>query len=106
MRKLGDLMKDLGFREEGSDEVKEAFIKNLIRAAYGTDVSRVDRASRPPKGKAKIEARSAAHANSHRRNAKRASTKSSPGTGKVGEQLTFDLGVEPSTDSIHRKRLG
>lgn len=39
MRKMGELMKDLGFREEASDEVKEAFIKNLIKSAYGIEVN-------------------------------------------------------------------
>lgn len=38
MRKVGDLMKDLGFREDAPVETKEAFIKNLIRAAYGVEV--------------------------------------------------------------------
>lgn len=31
-------MKDLGFNANGSDSVKEAFIKNLIKASYGVDV--------------------------------------------------------------------
>lgn len=39
MRKVRDLMGELGFREDGSDEVKKAFIKNLIRSAYGVEVS-------------------------------------------------------------------
>jgi hypothetical protein len=38
MRKMGDLMKDLGFREDASDDVKIAFIKNLAKAAYGVDL--------------------------------------------------------------------
>ena len=38
MEKVGDLMEKLGFRKEGSDEVKVAFIKNLIKQAYGIDV--------------------------------------------------------------------
>ena len=33
MERIGDLMSQLGFREDGSDDVKKAFIKNLIRAA-------------------------------------------------------------------------
>lgn len=35
MRSVNDLMKELGFREDGSNETKKAFIKNLLRAAYG-----------------------------------------------------------------------
>lgn len=38
MRKMGDLMKDLGFREDASEEVKEAFVKNLLKSAYGIDL--------------------------------------------------------------------
>ena len=37
MRKISDLMEELGFNAEGSDEVKIAFIKNLVKAAYGID---------------------------------------------------------------------
>ncbi len=33
MKKLLDIMDDLGFKENGSDEVKKAFVKNLIQAA-------------------------------------------------------------------------
>ena len=35
MKKVGDLMAELGFREEGSDGVKRAFIENLVRSAGG-----------------------------------------------------------------------
>jgi hypothetical protein len=38
MKKMNELMKDLGFNPNGSDSVKEAFIKNLIKASYGVDV--------------------------------------------------------------------
>ena len=33
MERIGDLMSQLGFREDGSDDVKKAFIRNLVRAA-------------------------------------------------------------------------
>ncbi len=33
MKKVGDLMAELGFRPEGSESVKRAFIENLVRAA-------------------------------------------------------------------------
>lgn len=33
MRSVGELMNELGFRQEGSDDTKKAFIINLIRAA-------------------------------------------------------------------------
>ena len=38
MKKLGDLMKEIGFNPKGSDAVKEAFVKNLIKQAYGIHV--------------------------------------------------------------------
>ena len=33
MERIGDLMSQLGFREDGSDDVKKAFIRNLVKAA-------------------------------------------------------------------------
>lgn len=35
MKKVGDLFAELGFREDGSDSVKRAFIENLVKAAGG-----------------------------------------------------------------------
>lgn len=35
MKKVGDLMAELGFRPDGSESVKRAFIENLVRAAGG-----------------------------------------------------------------------
>lgn len=41
MKKMADIMKELGFRPEGSDEVKKAFIKNLIREAHASEFKRM-----------------------------------------------------------------
>ena len=38
MKKVGQLMQDLGFNKEGSDSAKEAFIKYLIKQSTGVDV--------------------------------------------------------------------
>lgn len=38
MKKIGELMKEIGFNPKGSNAVKEAFVKNLIRQAYGQNV--------------------------------------------------------------------
>lgn len=38
MKKLGDIMNELGFNKNAPDSVKEAFIKNLIKSAYGVEV--------------------------------------------------------------------
>ncbi len=36
VKKVGDLFEELGFRKEGSDSVKRAFVENLVRAATQT----------------------------------------------------------------------
>lgn len=36
MKKVGDLFEELGFRKDGSDSVKRAFVENLVRAATQT----------------------------------------------------------------------
>jgi hypothetical protein len=38
MKKIGEIMDELGFNKNAPDSVKEAFLKNLIRSAYGVDV--------------------------------------------------------------------
>ena len=38
MQSMKELMEELGFREGSSQTVQEAFIKNLIRSAYGVEV--------------------------------------------------------------------
>lgn len=36
MKRLGELMQEMGFRPDASEETKKAFLKNLIRQAAGT----------------------------------------------------------------------
>lgn len=38
MKKIGQLMKDMGFNENASDSAKEAFIKYLIKQSTGHNV--------------------------------------------------------------------
>ena len=38
MKKVGDLMSDLGFNPKASTSAQEAFLKHLIKAAHGVDV--------------------------------------------------------------------
>ncbi|MGE0633586.1 MAG: hypothetical protein AB7O96_14330 [Pseudobdellovibrionaceae bacterium] len=38
MRKVGDIMKELGFTKDSPKATQEAFIRHLIKAAYGVDV--------------------------------------------------------------------
>ena len=38
MRRVGEIMEDLGFRQDAPESLKKAFVKNLIRAAYGAEV--------------------------------------------------------------------
>ena len=40
MKKMAEIMEELGFRPEGSDEVKKAFIKNLIKEAHASEFKR------------------------------------------------------------------
>ncbi len=37
MKKLGDLMKELGFNPNAPQGAQEAFLRNLIREAYGVE---------------------------------------------------------------------
>lgn len=39
MHKLGDLMKELGFNTDRREETARAFIKNLLKSAYGVDIT-------------------------------------------------------------------
>ena len=38
MKKVGQLMQDMGFNKDGSDSAKEAFIKFLIKQSTGVSV--------------------------------------------------------------------
>lgn len=38
MKKVGDIMKEMGFNNNAPQSAKEAFIKHLIKAATGQDV--------------------------------------------------------------------
>ena len=38
MRKIGDIMTELGFNKDSSTETQKAFVKHLIKAAYGVEV--------------------------------------------------------------------
>jgi hypothetical protein len=63
MKKLGDLMKELGFNPTSAPGAQEAFLKNMIREAYGAEIP--------------------THDSQHQR-------RSSEGK-KKNEQLSFDL---------------
>lgn len=38
MKKMSDIMNEMGFNKDAPDSVKEAFIKHLIKASTGVDV--------------------------------------------------------------------
>ena len=38
MKRAGELMKEMGFREDASVGAQEAFLKHLIKASMGVDV--------------------------------------------------------------------
>jgi hypothetical protein len=53
VKRVGDIMKEMGFREDASDEAKKAFIRHLIQAATKSEVpSLASKAPRPPAVKA------------------------------------------------------
>jgi len=39
MKKVGDIMNELGFNKDAPDSVKEAFIRHLIKISTGNDVA-------------------------------------------------------------------
>ncbi|KYG60805.1 hypothetical protein [Bdellovibrio bacteriovorus] len=39
MKKIDVLMQELGFNKDAPDSVKEAFIKHLMKASYGVNVT-------------------------------------------------------------------
>ena len=41
MRRIGDIMQELGFREGASERTAEAFVKNLVRSACGAEVKQI-----------------------------------------------------------------
>ncbi|MEM7646054.1 MAG: hypothetical protein AAF203_04020 [Pseudomonadota bacterium] len=41
MKKVSEIMEELGFRPEGSEEVKKAFVKNLMKQARVSEFSRL-----------------------------------------------------------------
>lgn len=38
MKKMGDMMAEMGFRKDAPDSVKEAFLKHLIKNATGVEL--------------------------------------------------------------------
>lgn len=38
MQKAGDILADLGFSQDAPESTQKAFLKNLIKAAYGDNV--------------------------------------------------------------------
>jgi len=46
VKKVGDLFEELGFRKEGSEGVKRAFVENLVRAAAQIPLPQADRPRR------------------------------------------------------------
>ncbi len=48
MKKIGDLMKDMGFNENASMDVKKAFLKHLMREAQFHDrITSIDKYQEP-----------------------------------------------------------
>jgi hypothetical protein len=89
MKKLGDLMKELGFNPDSPISAQEAFVKHLIRDAYGVDVQT------PTEKSAEIR--------------NRVPLKTKVAEPKVSSQLSFDIrDLVPGTEVADptRKRTG
>ncbi len=56
MKKMAEIMEELGFRPEASDEVKKAFIKNLVREAQKSEFSRPKPVAKKKETKSKRDA--------------------------------------------------
>jgi hypothetical protein len=81
MRRVGDIMKELGFKEEGPESTKRAFIENLVKAAERNS-------PKPAPSPARIKEAECPTAAEDRGD-----------TGKKEEQLTFDFSkTGPSVD--------
>ncbi len=50
MKKMAEIMEDLGFRPEASDDVKRAFVKNLIKQAQASEFKGKRTPDAPPGG--------------------------------------------------------
>jgi hypothetical protein len=48
MKKIGDIMQEMGFNKSAPDSVKEAFIRHLIKASVGVEVPARPAASPAP----------------------------------------------------------
>ena len=100
MKRVKDLMQDLGFREGGSDSVKTAFIKNLCKSAYGTPPQQVDEKPTDQSNKSESQHEVDLKRSPRESNIKRATKqKAKPNS----QQLAFDLG--PESHSKNRDEL-
>ncbi len=81
MKKVGHLMEELGFNKNAPDSVKEAFVKHLIKASAGVNVT-------TPSEKKEIAA-----------NPQKVTVLTSP------EQLSFDFSQENSGSSSGKKAV-
>lgn len=87
MKRIGQLMEELGFRKEASDSVKEAFIKHLIRASEGVSVM-------TPSEQREIA-----------ENPNRIKVLPQP-TRPAGEQLSFDFAAAEVTEILQKQAKG
>lgn len=81
MKKIGNLMQELGFNKNAPDSVKEAFIKHLIKSSTGVSVP-------TPTEKREIA-----------ENPQRIVQLKNP------QQLSFDFSEETTTPSLEKKAV-
>ena len=55
MKRVGDIMKEMGFKEDASAETKKAFIRHLIQVATKNEIPRIPQKPAPQAPKAEPE---------------------------------------------------
>lgn len=56
MKSIGEIMAEMGFNKEGSDSVKEAFIKHLLNIETPSHIAMINKFGTRPKSERKKEA--------------------------------------------------
>lgn len=89
MKKIGDLMAELGFNKNAPDSVKEAYIKHLIKASTGVNVTTPSEKKEIAQNPEKIVSMN----------------KASVVATRVPQQLSFDFSADTTPPSSSKKAV-
>ena len=96
MKKIGDLMKELGFNSKASVSVQEAFIKHLVKASHGVYVM-------TPSEKKEIQNNPQKIISLNRNHSVQVAMRSNPQSNVSSEnsfqQMSFDFIIEDQTSN-------